>query len=62
MAKARRRDLWDQTAALRADLRNMFSQSRTVHPDELNPLREHRRPPRDGKAIVKNLVAAFVGL
>jgi len=33
-----------------------------VHPDQLNPLRDYQRPPRDGKAIVADMVSAFVGL
>lgn len=60
MARARRRDLWDQTSALRADLSNMWGGS--VHPDQLNPLREYQRPKRDGKAIIADMISAFVGI
>lgn len=60
MARAVRRDRWDQTSALRADLSNMWGGN--VHPDQLNPLREYERPQRDGKAIVADLVSTFVGL
>lgn len=64
MARSKRRDLWDQTSALRSDIRNMFRSEgvAAVHPDELNPLRVYEPPTRNDESDVGSFISAFVGL